>query len=135
MIAYVDASALLRIVLGQPSPHPAWGTWELAFTSALTEVEALRTLDRLRLSHLLTDPEVSRHLEVLRGIWRTLDVVALDERVLRHAGQPFPTSLGTLDSLHLASALLWAERNPDPMHFLTHDEQLRTAARAVGFRT
>ena len=134
MIAYVDSSALLRSLLNHPSIHPDWGSWEDAVTSALTEVETLRTLDRYRLSQRLTDPELAQTLSHFRWLWDTFHVLDLDEAVLRRAGQPFPTSLGTLDALHLASALLWKERSPGPMHFLTHDAQLGTAAQAVGFR-
>ena len=56
MIAYVDSSVLLRVVLFQPDRLPEWPTIEQAVTSALTEVECLRTLDR-RLRQGLLDPE------------------------------------------------------------------------------
>jgi hypothetical protein len=37
----------------------------------------------------------------------------------------------TLDAIHLATALLWAEHAGEIV-FLTHDRQLATAARACG---
>jgi hypothetical protein len=45
-----------------------------------------------------------------------------------------PTELGTLDAIHLATALLWQERaNTEPV-MATHDAALGTAARAFGLR-
>ena len=49
MIAYLDASVLLRVVLGQPNKLKEWSQIEAAVASALVEVECLRMLDRLRL--------------------------------------------------------------------------------------
>ena len=47
MIVYVDASVVLRLVLGEPNQLPEWPRIESAVASALAEVECLRTLDRL----------------------------------------------------------------------------------------
>ena len=59
--------------------------------------------------------------------------------VLRRAADPVPTPLGTLDALHLATALLWRdsqEAAPEAgLVVLTHDAQLGTAATAMGFET
>ncbi len=49
MIAYVDSSVLLRIVLGQPGALHKWRAIKTAVSSRLAEVECLRALDRLRL--------------------------------------------------------------------------------------
>ena len=43
-----------------------------------------------------------------------------------------PTELGTLDAIHLATALLWKETADDTLVMATHDEALATAARAHG---
>jgi hypothetical protein len=47
MIAYVDSSVLLRVLLGQPNALPEWAGIDTAVGSSLVEVECLRTLDRL----------------------------------------------------------------------------------------
>jgi predicted nucleic acid-binding protein len=44
----------------------------------------------------------------------------------------FPTSLGTLDALHLATALAIRDELPS-MAFATHDRSLANAATAVGY--
>jgi hypothetical protein len=38
-----------------------------------------------------------------------ISIVAPDARILSRAAQPFPTSLGTLDAVHLATALACRE--------------------------
>jgi hypothetical protein len=45
-----------------------------------------------------------------------------------------PTTLGTLDAIHLATALMWAEHAGFPLVMATHDQLLATAARASGLR-
>jgi len=56
MIAYVDASVLLRVVLRQPNALPEWTQIDRGVSSALVTTESLRTLDRLRLRAQLPDP-------------------------------------------------------------------------------
>ena len=49
MIAYLDSSVLLRMVLGQKDRLRQWREVRQGVASSLVEVECLRTLDRLRL--------------------------------------------------------------------------------------
>lgn len=133
MIAYVDSSVLLRVVLAQADRLGAWSSIQVAVTSALTEVECLRTLDR-RFRQGLLDPEdlADRRGLVLRLLER-MDRVDVSPAVLRRAADPFPTPLGTLDAIHLATAILWREGRTEAPVLATHDGQLATAARASGF--
>jgi hypothetical protein len=55
--------------------------------------------------------------------------------VLRRAADPFPTPLGTLEAIHLATAILWREGRSEAPVLVTHDGALATAARATGFTT
>ena len=55
-----------------------------------------------------------------------------DTVVLARAADPFPTMVGSLDAIHLASALLIRDDFED-LGFATHDQGLGTAARATGF--
>jgi predicted nucleic acid-binding protein len=57
MIAYVDASVLLRLALGQPDALEEWPRIRRGVASALAITESLRTLDRLRLRAKLEDAE------------------------------------------------------------------------------
>ena len=54
--------------------------------------------------------------------------------MLARASQPMPTTLGTLDAIHLATALMWSEHSGSPLVMATHDQLLATAARASGLR-
>lgn len=101
MTVYLDTSVILRVLLMEPNPTELWGKWSMAFSSSLWRVEALRTIDRLRLIHEIDDAGVA-------------DVV------------------GTLDAIHLASAMSVRERQPID-YFVTHDVQQATAARSLGF--
>ena len=133
MNAYVDSSVVLRRVLGQPDALDAWGDVTAGLTSELTRVECLRTIDRLRLRHGLDAVLVTGRLGVLERALMDLALVDLDREVLQRAAQPSTQPLGTLDALHLSTALLWRERNGPLEVFATHDAELGRAARAAGF--
>lgn len=96
-------------------------------------MEGLRTIDRARLQLHLPDRAVAARRAAFLEHVRAFDLVRLQPAVLERAEGPFPTSLGTLDALHLASALLARERFADLL-FATHDEELAVAATAMGFR-
>lgn len=134
MIAYLDASVVLRLVLGEPNKLAEWKRVESAVASALTEVECLRTLDRLGRSGALSEHEVvSRRGEVYR-LLEGVEVVDIARSILRRASEPFPAPIGTLDAIHLATAIAWRDANEIALVVATHDKALATAARSVGMR-
>lgn len=132
MIAYVDASVLLRIALRQRDALAEWRRIEQGVSSALVVTEGLRTLDRLRLRAKLPDTEVAARRAKILEIIATLELVEIDAVVLDRAAQPMPTELGTLDAIHLATALLWKEMSHTDLTMATHDIALGLAARAHG---
>lgn len=134
MIAYIDSSVVLRIALGQPGRVREWKTIDTAVASALVEVECLRTLDRLSLEGSLTPEHIAVRRETIYRIMEAAEIVEPTGAVLRRASSPLPTPLGTLDAIHLATALLWAELRSQSPVMLTHDRALGTAARAFGLR-
>lgn len=134
MIAYLDSSTILRIVLGQTNALKEWRSITQGVASALVEVECLRTLDRLRLAEGLTDAEIAARRETVFRLLEAIEVVELTRPILSRAAQPLPTALGTLDAIHLATALLWKERTRADLVMATHDEGLATASRASGLR-
>jgi predicted nucleic acid-binding protein len=129
---YVDSSVVLRIVLGERHQLPAWRRIRRPLSSQLIRVECLRTIDRARVRLSLDEPVLARRraavLEVLEGF----DTMPVDAAVLARAAEPFPTTVGTLDAIHLASALRLRAQIPD-LRLATHDAELATAALAVGF--
>ena len=132
MIAYVDASVLLRLALGQPDVLPEWPKIQQGVASALVLTESLRTLDRLRLRTRLADVEVAACRATILALMASLDVVDIDAAVLDRAAQPMPTELGTLDAIHLATAVLWKEMMGADLVMATHDAALALAAQAHG---
>jgi predicted nucleic acid-binding protein len=132
MIAYVDASALLRVALRQSNALPEWREIDRGASSALIVTECLRSLDRLRLRAKLSDAEVADYRAAILALTGSLELIEVDALVLNRAAQPMPTALGTLDAIHLASALLWQEDAGVDLVVATHDEALGTAARAHG---
>ena len=134
MIAYVDSSVLLRVVLGQPGRLKEWKKITLGVASGLVELECLRTLDRLRLEQGLSDEQLASRREVVYRLAEEMETVEPTSIVLRRAAQPLPTPLGTLDALHLATATLWRELRGQDLVMATHDRALATAARASGLR-
>lgn len=134
MIAYLDSSVLLRIVLGQRNRLKEWKTLRGAVASALVEVECLRTLDRMRLREGISEKSLATRRESIFRLLHEIRVVEPGRPVLTRAAESFPTPLGTLDAIHLATALLWREREAPDLVMATHDAALALAARACGLQ-
>lgn len=134
MIAYLDSSVLLRVVLGQPNALKEWRSIKQGVASRLVEVECLRTLDRIRITVEVEDKIIATRREAIFRLFETLEVVEPTGVVLSRASQPLPTVLGTLDAIHLSTAMLWRERTGTDMVMATHDEALGVAAKASGLR-
>lgn len=132
MNAYIDSSVLLRVILGEPEPLPSWDRIDLAVSSDLIRLECLRTIDRARIQLQLRDDAVSRQRADVLDAIDSISLIPLTTLVLERAAEPFPTLIGSLDALHLASALLVREQY-DELLFATHDHALAGAARAMGF--
>ena len=134
MIAYIDSSVVLRIVLGQTDRLAEWNEITSGVASGLVEVECLRTIDRLRHAAGLSSEETAVRREAVYRLLEAVEVVEPTSVVLRRAAQPLPTPLGTLDAIHFATASLWHEARAKQLVIATHDRALATAARASGFR-
>jgi len=133
MNVYIDSSVILRLVLGHPDRLREWKTVERGVVSALAEIECLRTIDRFRSVHKLSDRETARRRDAVYRILSETELVGITTPVLARASQPFPTSVGSLDAVHLATALLWREQRSSGIVFATHDAELARAAEAFGF--
>ncbi len=134
MNVYLDSSIALRRLRRTAAPVPHWGDWEHAYASVLLRLEVLRTIDRLRLQGLLEDQQVGGLITGAHAIFDAIDFVPLSAPILRRAEQSFRTGLGTIDAIHLSTALWLGEAGGIPLTFLTHDFELAVAARSVNFR-
>jgi predicted nucleic acid-binding protein len=135
VIAYLDTSALLRLVLREQGALEELLSAQALVSSELLAVECLRTLDRLRLQGALSLEETLARRDAVVDWLEAVDLVLLQRSVLSRASEPLPTPLGTLDALHLATALLWREQSGKDLVMATHDAGLALAARAFGFET
>lgn len=132
MKLYVDASVLLRIVLKERGSLREWRRTTRLISSELIRLECLRTVDRARIREGLGDEEVAERRGGVLEALRSFELLRIDRLVLERAAGQFPTSLGTLDALHLTSALVAREDVPD-LVLATHDRDLALAAHSVGF--
>jgi predicted nucleic acid-binding protein len=136
MIAYVDSSVLLRLALGQPGRLVQWPRIDRAVSSTLAQAECARTLDRLRHRGALPTPQFAKAAGYLKRLLGAVDLLRITDAVLRRAGEPFASPLGTLDAIHLASALLFRDTEElDGLVFATHDAELSTGAQLLAFET
>jgi predicted nucleic acid-binding protein len=120
-VAYVDASALVKLVVDE-AESAALLRWyveaERLVTSRIGVVETIRASSRrphdpVRRNRVLTD----------------LGVYELDGAIAAVAASLQPPVLRTLDAIHLATALALV---PDLDAFVTYDDRLAEAARALG---
>ena len=136
VIAYIDTSVVLRIVLEDENPLSEWAQIITGFASELLAVEVRRTLDRFWIEHKLTGDDFAAKSADAESMMKRIHQVELDRRVLGRVARPFPTSIATLDAIHLTTALFLREAQPalqPALLFATHDHQLARAARAMHF--
>lgn len=133
MITYLDTSALLRHVLREPGALAGLRSRDALVSSELIAVESLRAIDRLRLQGALSAEEAASRREVATEWLEAVDLVLLQPPILARASEPFPTPIGTLDALHLSTALVWRDRMRQALVVATHDRDLALAARSFGF--
>jgi predicted nucleic acid-binding protein len=132
VIVYLDTSALLRLVLREPGALDDLRSSAGLVSSELLAVESLRTIDRLRLQGALSVEEAASRRGMAMEWLEAVDLVLLRPPILARASEPFPTPLGTLDALHLATALVWQDRMSQTLVMATHDRDLALAARSFG---
>ena len=133
MTAYIDTSALLRLVLRETGALDELRSCDALVSSELIAVESVRTIDRLRLKGALTIEEAAARSRAVSDWLEAIDLVLLRPPVLSRASEPLPMPLGTLDAVHLATALIWRERVGALPTLATHDTALGLAARTFGF--
>ena len=95
-------------------------------------MECLRTIDRARIKLGLDDATVAMRRNAVLEQIDAFYLIPLNAAVLERAAEPFPTIVGSLDALHLASALLARAEVPE-LRLATHDRELAIAAEAMAF--
>jgi uncharacterized protein len=121
---YLDSAAVVKLAHAEPESAALRG-WldERAETgwisSVLTEIESFRALARYA-------PEaVSR----LPAVLDQIDLIDLDQPIRMLARTVTPTTVRSLDAIHLGTAL---RIRPSLTSFVTYDKRLLDAARTAG---
>ena len=110
MIAYVDTSTLIKLVINETGTQRATQIWQAAdslVTVSITEVEARAALATAARSKRLAATEHRRAKTVLRGLLEQIDIVDVTAELVATASDL--TELDALrgyDAVHLAAALL-----------------------------
>ena len=129
--AYFDTSVLLKGYVPEPGKQQAdsLARRHAVASSAITSLELTSALTRRRLGGELTEAEFRAGLRWARedrDHWHLVDVTA---GVLARAETiVHRTALKTLDAIHVASCLLFAETIEQRVPFVTADAQQRSAA-------
>lgn len=135
MRVYVDSSVILRYILNDDVGLSRVRPTDLAGSSDLLIIECRRVLQRERLEGNLDDSQYADTVSLLATIVDRLYLIELGEAVKRRAAGPFPTVIGTLDAIHLASFLLWAETDSSTdFAMLSYDRQLSRCAQTMGVK-
>ena len=124
-IAYLDSSALVKLVVPEPESDPLrteLAEWEHRVSSALARVEVVRACARV-------DAKARRTAE---QVVDALDLISVDDAVLREASRLEPVELRSLDAIHVASALVLGA---DLGVAIVYDDRLAQAMGAAGIAT
>jgi uncharacterized protein len=124
-ICYLDASALVKLATPEPETdvlRSALDAYDARVTNRLATVEVTRALLRRGMASAALADAVA---EVFTG----LAVIELDPDVAESAGRIGPSTLRSLDAVHLASVrALGSELEA----LMTYDARVADAARAAG---
>ncbi|HZN21401.1 MAG TPA: type II toxin-antitoxin system VapC family toxin [Gaiellaceae bacterium] len=121
-LAYLDASALVKLVRDEPQSdalRQAVRAWPRRASSRIVVVEVIRAVRR---ADARLEPSAAR---ALSGV----SLLLLSDHVLRVAALLDPAGVRTLDSIHLASAL---RVRAVLSAFVSYDRRQLEAAEAVG---
>ena len=120
---YLDSSAIVKLAVREPESamlRRYLRRKQPLVTSALSRTEVARALLPFG------EEVVARGVEVLQR----LNVVRINDRVLRAAGTLLPLELRSLDAIHLATA---SHLGDDLARLCTYDERMAGAATGRGF--
>jgi predicted nucleic acid-binding protein len=122
-LTYVDSSAIVKLAVAEPESAALrrhLSRRRPLVSSALARTEVARAL-------MPSGPEA-----VARGelVLRRIQLLRVNDRVLREAGQMTPAELRSLDAIHLASV---RHLGSSVTQIVTYDERMADAATACGW--
>ena len=132
---YLESSAIIAWMLGEPRAPDIKQSLDAAtavVTSEMTVLESLRALVRAEGQSRINEGDAQRLRGNLRRASDGWIRMEISDEVLARAGRPFPVEpVRTLDALHLATALGFAQSFPD-LKILSLDDRILENAIALG---
>jgi predicted nucleic acid-binding protein len=128
LVAYLDSSALVKLVVDEPESDALRDEltgWIAQASSDIARVELRRAVRR-------RGREQSRRLEQARRLFGGIELMYITDAILDAAAELDPPALRSLDALHLASALALRERLGV---LISYDKRMLGAAAEVGLTT
>ena len=122
-LSYVDSSAIVKLAVAEPESKALrqyLARHQPLLSSALARTEVARALLASGAAAVARGEDVLRRIQLLR----------INDRVLREAGHMAPDELRSLDAIHLASA---RQLGPAVRQIVTYDDRMADAARAAGW--
>ena len=133
MNCYIDSSVVLSALFGQRGVFAKhWRKISEGASSELLVVECNRVIDRYRLQGELDDDGIAAVKSALNHFVSGITLFSLERRILELASHSFPTVVGTLDAIHLSTALIWKNSIKKDIVLFSNDTRLCTAAKALG---
>jgi predicted nucleic acid-binding protein len=121
-VIYLDSSVALAHLFGEGrSPAALWR--ETVSSSRLLEYEVWNRVHARGLTH--------SHGDEARALLGQVALIELTPPILARALEPFPTSVRTLDALHLASMAYLREQGQE-IALASFDKGLNAGARVLG---
>ncbi len=135
MICYLDSSVVLRNIFNADNAYKEFDSFSKIGSSELLIIECNRVIDRYRLESVLNDSQVASVKEFLKKLIEGIYIIELSESIKTRAADTFPTIIGTLDALHVSTAIAWQEyENNEEMMIVSHDRQMNICAKALGYK-
>ncbi len=136
MILYLDTSACIKKYFRDNDSHEVIDAWKAAAligTSEITYAETIATLFRRKREDGVSDRILSLTIKNFHADWESFLHISvareINERTLALERVHPLTGFG---AIHLASALIVAERVPDQLVFACYDKRLSHAAQEEG---
>ncbi len=133
MIAYLDTSATVPLLIAEPwsdACRDLWDSADTVATSQIAYVEAAAALAMAQRLERITARQHAAALRLLDHLWAEVDVVKVDDDLVRRAGRlARDHGLRGYDAVHCAAA---EQLNDPDLVFVSGDRMLLAAATAIG---
>lgn len=134
MIAYVDTSAFVKLLVPEAGTETVGAVWDHVddrYASLIGYVELRSAIASAARSRRIDGSTLLAARAEIEDLWASVVAVDVDEPLVRKAGELSDRhGLRASDAIHLASALRIAD---GPTTFIAFDARLRDAAVAEGF--